>query len=123
MFFTEEEKIMVGNRLEELLNAKKIKPGTLATMTGISKSTIYSIIKRNNKNVAYSTMEKIADALGVPVEYFYDHDSAEEKEKPVPMNEDEQVKEIIELIAGLSDQKKAEALRYLRYLSASEESE
>jgi len=116
---------MVGNRLDELLNAKKIKPGTLATMTGISKSTIYSIIKRNNKNVAYSTMEKIADALEVPVEYFYDREPAEEgqKEKPIPETEDEQVREIIDLISGLSDQKKAEALHYLRYLSDREENE
>ena len=116
---------MVGNRLEELLNAKKIKPGTLATMTGISKSTIYSIIKRNNKNVAYSTMEKIADALGVPVEYFYDREPAAEgqKEKPIPEAEDEQVIEIIALISGLSDHKKAEAIRYLRYLSESEDIE
>ena len=116
---------MVGDRLVDLLTAKKIKPGTLATMTGISKSTIYSIIKRNNKNVDFSTMEKIADALGVPVEYFYDRDPAdpEKKEKPVPVDEDEQISEIIALIAGLSDQKKAEAIRYLRYLSESEESE
>lgn len=115
---------MVGDKLKELLEAKKIKAGTLATLTGISKSTIYSIIKRNNKNVDFSTMEKIADALDVPVEYFYDRDSSEEKkEKPVPMDENEQIREIIDLISCLSDQKKAEAIRYLRYLSESGESE
>ncbi len=63
---------MIGTKLEALLKAKEIRPGTLATMTGINKSTIYSIIKRNNKNVDYSTMEKIADALNVPVEFFHD---------------------------------------------------
>ena len=116
---------MVGDKLQKLLDIKKVKAGTLATMTGISKSTIYSIIKRNNKNVDFSTMEKIADALNVPVEYFYDRDRSEgeEKEKPVPANEDEQVREIIDLISGLSEQKKAEAVRYLRYLSESEETE
>lgn len=116
---------MVGDKLQKLLDIKKVKAGTLATMTGISKSTIYSIIKRNNKNVDFSTMEKIADALDVPVEYFYDRDSSDgdKKEKPVPANEDEQVREIIELISGLSDQKKSEAIRYLRYLSESGENE
>ena len=114
---------MVGDKLQKLLDAKKVKAGTLATMTGISKSTIYSIIKRNNKNVDFSTMEKIADALDVPVEYFYDRDFSENKEKPVPKEEDEQVSEIIALISGLSDQKKAEAIRYLRYLSESGENE
>ena len=115
---------MIGDKLQTLLDSKKIKAGTLASMTGISKSTIYSIIKRNNKNVDFSTMEKIADALNVPVEYFYDREpSAEKKEKPVPTEEDEQVSEIIALIGSLSDQKKVEAIRYLRYLSESEENE
>ena len=63
---------MIGDKLQALLNERGIKPGTLATITGIPKSTIYSIIKRNNKNVDFSVMEKIADALGVYVEYFYD---------------------------------------------------
>ena len=101
---------MVGDKLQKMLDAKNIKAGTLATMTGISKSTIYSIIRRNNKNVDFSTMEKIADALDIPVEYFYDRSSSEEKEKPVPVEEDEQIREIIDLISGLSDRKKAEAI-------------
>lgn len=77
---------MIGEKLSELLEAKKIKPGTLASMTGIPKSTIYSIIKRNNKNVDFSVMEKISDALSVPVEYFYDREqsSSENKKTPAP---------------------------------------
>lgn len=77
---------MIGEKLSELLEAKKIKPGTLASMTGIPKSTIYSIIKRNNKNVDFSVMEKISDALSVPVEYFYDREqsSSENKKMPAP---------------------------------------
>lgn len=70
---------MIGEKLAELLEVRNIKPGTLATITGVSKSTIYSIIKRNNKNVDFSAMEKISDALGVPVEYFYDRTENEKK--------------------------------------------
>jgi len=69
---------MIGEKLEQLLTAKGIKAGTLARETGIPKSTVYSIIKRNNKNVAYSVMEKISEFLGVPVEYFYDSDPVSE---------------------------------------------
>lgn len=78
---------MIGEKLQALLEVRKIKPGTLATMTGISKSTIYSIIKRNNKNVDFSVMEKISDALGVPVEYFYDRaekSPENAKKRPLP---------------------------------------
>lgn len=76
---------MIGEKLQELLELKNIKAGTLATKTGIPKSTIYSIIKRNNKNVDFSVMEKISDALDVPVEYFYDRQetSPENEKKPV----------------------------------------
>ena len=61
----------IGEKLAALLKAKNKKPGTLASETGISKNTIYSIIKRNNEKVNYSIMEKIAAALDVPVEYFF----------------------------------------------------
>ena len=63
---------MLGDKLTDLLEIKKMKPGTLARLTGVSKSTIYGIIRRNNKSVDFSIMEKIADALGVPIEYFFD---------------------------------------------------
>lgn len=69
---------MVGEKLELLLKAKGIRPGTLATMTGINKGTIYSIIKRNNKKVDYSIMQTIAEALDVPVEYFHEAEPAQE---------------------------------------------
>ena len=73
---------MIGEKLAELLQVKGIKAGTLAREIGIPKSTVYSIIKRNNKNVDYSVMEKIADFLGVPVEYFHD---AEETHSDQPI--------------------------------------
>lgn len=73
---------MIGDKLEELLRIKKIKAGTLASLTGIPKSTIYSIIKRNNKKVNFSDMEKIAEVLCVPVEYFYDRH--EDEKTPAP---------------------------------------
>lgn len=61
----------VGEKLDALLKAKNKKPGTLASETGINKNTIYSIIKRNNEKVNYSIIEKISEALDVPVEYFF----------------------------------------------------
>jgi len=63
---------MIGEKLSALLDSRNIKAGTLASRTGIPKSTIYSIIKRNNKNVDYSVIEQIAAAMDVDVEYFYE---------------------------------------------------
>lgn len=74
---------MIGEKLDSLLRAKDIKPGTLARETGISKNTIYGIIKRNNKKVDLSIMEKIADYLEVPVDYFFGR-GKEEENQPDP---------------------------------------
>lgn len=75
----------VGERLAELLKVKNKKPGTLAGETGIKKNTIYSILKRDNKSVDFSALEKIASALDVPVSYFFPAASAPE-ERPLPSN-------------------------------------
>lgn len=98
---------MIGDKLSELLKVKKIKPGTLATLTGIPKSTIYSIIKRNNKNVDFSVMEKISDVLGVPVEYFYERpQSSHENEKnPAPESGlSEARRALLDAVEGMSEE-------------------
>ena len=69
---------MIGEKLQKLLDQNGIKPATLARRIGVSKSTIYSIIKRNNKSIELSLMERICDELDVPVEYFYDRDEQTE---------------------------------------------
>lgn len=62
----------IGDKLNDLLLANNMKPGTLARETNISKSTIYGIIKRNNKKVDLSILETIAAHLGVSIDYFFD---------------------------------------------------
>ena len=61
----------IGKQLEALLKEKNKKPGTLASEIGISKNTLYSIIRRDNDKVSHETLERIASALGVPVSYFF----------------------------------------------------
>jgi len=76
----------LGKKLEEALKMKGIKPGTLATMTGISKNTIYSIIKRDNEKVNLQMIQQFADALGMELDYFLKADPDElldqNEEKP-----------------------------------------
>lgn len=62
----------IGKKLDALLKARGKKPGTLATETGISKNTIYAIIKRDNEKVSMAVLERIADALQVSIDYFFD---------------------------------------------------
>lgn len=112
---------MIGQKLEQLLKTKGIKPGTLATMTGINKSTIYSIIKRNNKNVDYSTIEKIADALDTPVEYFHDK-GGEDNPVPVPPvpEDDSLVEAFVDLFVQLNKDNKLAILAAMNAFLASQ---
>lgn len=43
-------------------------------------TTINSIITRNNKRVDFNLMGRIADVLGVPLDYFYERETDSETE-------------------------------------------
>lgn len=107
---------MIGDKLTELLELRGVKPGTLAARTGISKSTIYSIINRNNKNVNFSAIEKISDELGVPVEYFFDREvSTPENEKKPATVTGSGHDELFSLIDHLSEDDLHDVLEFVRY--------
>ena len=61
----------IGKKLEVALKKKGMKPATLASEIGVSKNTIYAIIKRDNEKVNMSTLNKIADVLGITIDYFF----------------------------------------------------
>lgn len=90
---------MIGEKLQSLLDERQMRPGTLAARTGISKSTIYAILKRNSKKADLSTLEKIAAELDVPVKYFF---GREENNQPEPDDLDE----LIRLYGRLSPEQK-----------------
>jgi len=78
---------MLGEKIKDLLQKRGMRQTELARLTGISKTTINSIIMRNNKSVDFSSMEKIADALGVPIEYFLESGNSNEKNEPTKIGE------------------------------------
>ena len=65
----------IGFKLQQLLDARGKKAGTLASETGVSRNTIYAIIKRDNKKVDRATLDAIAANLGVSIDYFFDDES------------------------------------------------
>lgn len=62
----------IGSKLAVLLDQKETNPNELAKKVGVSPQTIYSIIKRDSKKADIDVLLKIADILGVSVEYFID---------------------------------------------------
>lgn len=61
----------IGAKLSELLKIKNSNPNELADKIGVSASTIYSIIKRDNTKVDISILAKICKELNVKMEIFY----------------------------------------------------
>lgn len=62
----------IGTVLSDLLREKNTNAKALADQIGVTPSTIYSIIKRDNSKVEIDTLMKICKALDVSVEKFYD---------------------------------------------------
>ncbi|MCI9260967.1 helix-turn-helix domain-containing protein [uncultured Adlercreutzia sp.] len=60
----------VGRRIRVLRIAAGIPQGTLALMTGITKSYM-SEIEAGKKNLTLRSLERIADALGVPLSELF----------------------------------------------------
>ena len=110
---------MIGEKLQVLLDSRNLKPGTLATQTGIPKSTIYSILKRNNKNVNLSVMEKIAAAFDVPVDYFFDRPCSEIKEKPITEEGDGLEDMLIQRLMSLTPEELSKVDAFVQGLLAS----
>lgn len=60
----------VGRRIRVLRIAAGIPQGTLALMTGLTKSYM-SEIESGKKNLTLRTLERIATALGVPISELF----------------------------------------------------
>ena len=108
-------------RLNEVFDSDPRSDSMIADSFHVSKQTI-GAWRNGTRSPKKSKLQEIADFYRKDILWFFGYD-VQKEEAPVPMKEDEQVKEIISLLAGLSDQKKTEAIRYLRYLAASEEGE
>lgn len=116
-------------RLNELFDADPRNDVAIAHSLGVSKQTI-SAWRNGSRSPKRSMIEKIAAFYNCSVEWLFGWDmpaptwlSLKQKEEPVPAGENEQINEIISLLLGLSPVKKAEAIRYLRYLATTEENE
>lgn len=59
-----------SDKINEILNRKKLTWYWLFQHTNLGKTTIYEIRNDINKHVEFETMEKIADALDVSLDEF-----------------------------------------------------
>lgn len=61
----------VRNRILELCSEKNITVNKLATISGITQSTLSNIISGRNNSTTVSTVQKLCDGLGITIDEFF----------------------------------------------------
>lgn len=64
----------VIERIMELCAMNNITLNRLATISGLTQSTLNNITSRRNNTTTLSTVQKICDGLNITVKYFFDSD-------------------------------------------------
>ncbi len=73
----------VAVRIVDLCKEKHIAINGLANLSGISPSTIYSMLNRKSMNPGIVSIKKICDGLGITVRQFFDCKLFDETEQEI----------------------------------------
>lgn len=64
-------KDMVVQRFQELCRERGIKPNELATLSGVTPSTVYSMMDANRRDISIVTIKKLCDGLDITLGAFF----------------------------------------------------
>ena len=73
----------VERRIVELCAQRGIAINNLANISGVSPSTIYSILNEKSKNPGVCSLKKICDGLDITVREFFDSDLFDNLEQEI----------------------------------------
>lgn len=73
----------VARRIQNLCLERDIAINALANQSGISPSTIYSMLNRKSQNPGVVSIQKICDGLGISVREFFDDPLFENLEQAI----------------------------------------
>lgn len=62
----------VAERFKELCNGRGISPNSLAVRSGVTPSTVYSMLDSSQHSVTVPTVKKLCDGLGITLKEFFD---------------------------------------------------
>lgn len=72
---------VVVNRINKLCKDRKITPNALSYMSGVSQSTIKSILNGESKNPGIVTLKKLCDGLDISIIEFFNTEDFENLEQ------------------------------------------
>lgn len=61
----------IVERFQQLCRERNIKYNELATMSGVTPSTVYSMMDKSRKDVSVITVKKLCDGLDISIPAFY----------------------------------------------------
>ena len=73
----------VANRIIQLCNEKNIAINALANISGISPSTLYSVLNEKSQNPGIVTIKKLCDGLEISLREFFDSDIFDDIEQEI----------------------------------------
>ena len=75
----------VEKRIFELCKERGIAINTLANISGVSPSTVYSILNEKSQNPGVVSIKKICDGLNISVRYFFDSELFDNFEQEIKL--------------------------------------
>ena len=73
----------VAQRILELCRERNIAVNALANISGVSPSTIYSMLNQKSQNPGVVSIKKICDGLEITVREFFDSPFFDETEQEI----------------------------------------
>ena len=73
----------VAQRILELCRERNIAVNALANISGVSPSTIYSMLNQKSQNPGVVSIKKICDGLEITVREFFDSPMFDETEQEI----------------------------------------
>jgi len=73
----------VANRIIQLCNQKNIAINALANVSGISPSTLYSVLNEKSQNPGIVTIKKLCDGLDISLREFFNSNIFDDIEQEI----------------------------------------
>lgn len=76
-------KDIVVERFKALLSERNIKINELATLSGVTPSTAYSMFDKTRRDISITTIKKFCDGLGITLGEFFSASAFDELEQEI----------------------------------------
>ena len=112
---------MLRIKLKELRERKGVSQQEFATAIGVAQSAVGNWESGTREPRTLEQLTKIADYFEVSTDYLLDR--AIQEEKPIPVSEDGPRADAHRLLDQVPADKLAEAMRYMKFITASSDTE